>query len=341
MTKTVKASNEQEMGNAAAEVVVEETKQPSSSPPSVKFRAEVKIIEESEHSCNRARIYEEEEHKNPLREPCVFLIIVLFMAWTSTTTAIFREAANEDLSSSSEPELIKGTRCFRSAKEIQDAVDEYVRDDGIGWRWIEEWCVDAIEDFSHLFSVLRNAEMEHFNNDISGWNMHSAKHVQFMFLGTQSFQRDLSTWDMTQVIDASYMFASSNFSGDLSRWEMGNVRNMSGMFYRANAFNSNIAGWNVSQVKDMSSMFEEATAFDQDLSTWDVSTVNSLAYMFYGSSLRQNLCDWAKRIPNHGNFTDMFKRTQCITEKDPVHFRSDDTEIPPEPFCSWCNGRHR
>jgi surface protein len=55
---------------------------------------------------------------------------------------------------------------------------------------------------------------------------------------------------------------------------------MTGMFYRATAFNQPIGSWNVSKVIYMSEMFCKATAFDQPIGSWDVSNVISMYGMF-------------------------------------------------------------
>ena len=53
-----------------------------------------------------------------------------------------------------------------------------------------------------------------------------------MFLGCQSFNQDISNWDVS------------------------NVRNMRSMFYGCKDFNQDISDWDVSKVKDIRCIFD-------------------------------------------------------------------------------------
>ena len=90
----------------------------------------------------------------------------------------------------------------------------------------------------------------------------------------EHFNQDLSSWDVSNVTNMEYMFSyAQNFNQDLSTWDVSNVTNMSVMFYNAQNFNQDLSSWDVSNVTDMHYMFYEATSFNQDLSSWDVSNV--------------------------------------------------------------------
>ena len=72
----------------------------------------------------------------------------------------------------------------------------------------------------------------------------------------QTFNGDISGWNVSNVKNMSDMFMSSpNFDGDISGWDVSNVTNMEAMFSKSGSFNGDISGWNVSSVKNMSSMF--------------------------------------------------------------------------------------
>jgi surface protein len=87
------------------------------------------------------------------------------------------------------------------------------------------------------------------------------------------------------IRDMSGLFFDARaFNGDISKWDVSSVTSMDAMFYRATAFNGDISKWDVSKVIYIQSMFLEATAFNGDISEWDVSSVTTMQYMFYGAS---------------------------------------------------------
>ena len=58
------------------------------------------------------------------------------------------------------------------------------------------------------------------------------------------------------VTDMSSMFSGADsFNGDISPWDVSSVTDMSGMFADADSFNGDISPWDVSGVTDMSGMF--------------------------------------------------------------------------------------
>ena len=88
-----------------------------------------------------------------------------------------------------------------------------------------------------------------------------------MFLGADSFNGDISEWDVSGVTDMSLMFANAgSFNGDISSWDVSGVTDMSEMFGYADSFNGDISEWDVSGVTDMSGMFlGHADSFIQNL----------------------------------------------------------------------------
>jgi surface protein len=53
-----------------------------------------------------------------------------------------------------------------------------------------------------------------------------------MFTEAESFNGDLSKWNVSKVTDMSSMFTEAkSFNGDLSEWDVSNVTNTSGMFF--------------------------------------------------------------------------------------------------------------
>ena len=133
-----------------------------------------------------------------------------------------------------------------------------------------------------------------FNGDVSPWDVSGVTDMSWMFSGTDSFNGDVSPWDVSGVTDMSGMFqGTSRFNGDISSWDVSGVTDMSGMFQGTSRFNGDISSWNVSNVKNMKWMFYYADPFNGDLSSWDVSGVTDMSGMFsYANSFNQNLGNW-------------------------------------------------
>jgi surface protein len=105
-------------------------------------------------------------------------------------------------------------------------------------------CTSGITDMSHIFSYLSSNGNESFNGDISSWDISNVTNMYAMFEGNQNFNQSLNSWDVS------------------------NVTNMSRMFGGCQSFNQPLNNWDVSNVTNMSIMFAENPNFDQDLSDW-------------------------------------------------------------------------
>ena len=135
---------------------------------------------------------------------------------------------------------------------------------------------------------------ESFNGDLSNWNVSQVTDMSSMFAGADAFNGDISSWSVSQVTDMSSMFAGADaFDGDISSWSVSQVTDMSSMFAGADAFDGDISSWSVSQVTDMSYMFSSADNFNQPLNRWDVSAVTTMSNMFASASaFNPPLNDW-------------------------------------------------
>jgi surface protein len=217
-------------------------------------------------------------------------------------------------------------QCFDTTRELRDAVDEYLDDNGPGSRVagiygfpIGKWCVSKIQDFSYLFSSddddysAERRNLQHtttserfnfaatnFNGDISQWDVSNATTMRSMFSGNRATERRsrfnqwLADWDVSGVTDMRFMFSGAkSFNQPIGNWDVTSVTNMRRMFDRAGSFDQTLADWNVSSVIDMSYMFGGASSFNQSIGNWDVSLVTDMEYMFVDAeSFNQPIGNW-------------------------------------------------
>ncbi len=151
-------------------------------------------------------------------------------------------------------------------------------------------CTSGITDMSVMFG-----RDDTFNEDISHWDVSSVTDMHGMFLHAEQFNQDIGSWDVSSVTHMGGMFAlATNFNQDIGDWDVSSVTDMSGMFGIATNFNQDIGDWDVSSVTDMSlfnvqigntfyfirGMFYQAESFNQDIGDWDVGNVTNMSQMF-------------------------------------------------------------
>ena len=128
--------------------------------------------------------------------------------------------------------------------------------------------------------------------------------MSWLFSGKKNtFNGDISEWDVSNVTDMSNMFAYSDFNGDISEWDVSNVTDMGFMFSHSK-FNGDISKWDVSSVVNMQNMFQNSI-FKGDISEWDVSNVKYMLYMFDESRFKGDISKW--HMPKLKIFTGIFK----------------------------------
>ena len=157
------------------------------------------------------------------------------------------------------------------------------------------YLANDIPDLSHVASMhkmFHNADS--FNGNLSAWDVSRITDMKYMFYGADSFNGDLSAWNVSSVTDMFGMFwGADSFNGDLSAWDVSGVVNMARMFSDADSFNQPLSAWDVSSVTGMSGMFAGSASFNQPLSAWDVSSVTGMSGMFAGAaSFNQPLSAW-------------------------------------------------
>jgi uncharacterized Fe-S cluster-containing radical SAM superfamily protein len=96
------------------------------------------------------------------------------------------------------------------------------------------------------------------------------------------FNKDISFWNMSSVIDISKLFWSAwSFNGNLSQWDMSNVKETTDMFGGAHVFvRIGVNQWDPKLVEKQLGMFAGTRMFSTDLSFWNMRHVNGMSYMF-------------------------------------------------------------
>ena len=81
--------------------------------------------------------------------------------------------------------------------------------------------------------------------------------MYYMFHYASAFNQDLSGWEVHSVTSMSLMFASASaFNQDISGWAVHSVRSMWGMFSRASAFDQDL-GWCVAKKVELHKAFDK------------------------------------------------------------------------------------
>lgn len=145
--------------------------------------------------------------------------------------------------------------------------------DGSGFNAVD---TPNLTKVTNMHATFRHAES--FNEDLSRWDVENVTNLSFMFYNARSFNGDLSAWDVSNVTNMSFMFAEADdFNRDLGFWDVGNVTNMNGMFYSADAFNRDLGSWNIMNVKWMAGMLSlsglTVSNYDRTLKGWERQNV--------------------------------------------------------------------
>ena len=164
---------------------------------------------------------------------------------------------------------------------------------------LQELDISEITDISYVFYGV-----EKINGSISNWDVSNVMDMSYMFEHSK-FNQPIGDWDVSNVRNMRAMFLDSPFNQPIGDWDVSNVRNMSYMFTNSN-FNQPIGDWDVSSVRNMKAMFSDSN-FNQDISNWDISHVESKDFMFVG-------CEHEYYKENCGEF----ERTIYLNHIDPT-----------------------
>ena len=131
---------------------------------------------------------------------------------------------------------------------------------------------------------------------------------------------DISTWNVSAITDASYLFAyKSNITTlDLSNWDVSNVTNMFGMFNGCGSLTSlDVSNWDTSNVTTMQNMFSSCTSLASlNVSNWDTSNVTTMRFAFNscGSLTSLDVSNWD--TSNLTNTFNLFNGCGSLTSLD-------------------------
>ena len=145
-------------------------------------------------------------------------------------------------------------------------------------------------------------------DDIENLDTSKVTNMDSMFCDTifnsNSDSLDLSSWDVSNVKDMSYMFQGCSIKYlDLSNWDLNNIKRMPCMFYICNNLEYlNVDNWDIKNVESLSYVFAACRNIKKlDLSTWNntnnvcaiermFNNCKSLEYLDISSLDTTNIC---------------------------------------------------
>ncbi|MEM6642513.1 MAG: LamG-like jellyroll fold domain-containing protein [Bacteroidota bacterium] len=137
-----------------------------------------------------------------------------------------------------------------------------------------------------MTTMFQNASS--FNQDLSSWDVVEVINMQGMFTGAALFNQDITGWNVSSVERFGNMFTNADsFNQPIGSWTTSSATEMFNMFLNNDGFNQDISGWDVSNVFNFSGMFNStsSTPFNQDLGAWDISSASAMTNMFNNSSM--------------------------------------------------------
>lgn len=148
----------------------------------------------------------------------------------------------------------------------------------------EIWGLDIVlPDYfpAHITSTMYMFQYaQNFNRDISSWDMSNVTEFYYMFNDCQMFNQPLDTWDVSSAVDMEGMFYGCEvFNQPLNSWNTSNVQSFIDMFSRCKAFDQPLSNWKFDNAANVRNMFNDCTNFNQDISMWDLCNVSEASNM--------------------------------------------------------------
>ena len=143
------------------------------------------------------------------------------------------------------------------------------------------------------------------------WNTSSVTTFEGIFLRAESFNQDISSWDVPDMVTGRAFFrGAKRFDQSLTAWNVSKLQSLEGMFAECDRFNQDLSSWKIDSACYLSSGFAHVLAFDRDMNAWGQQLqgrtcvsdkgqvhVPKVASMFQGSS-----CPVIGRHPKRGSF---------------------------------------
>jgi len=194
---------------------------------------------------------------------------------TSMETVFAGGAFNGDVStwSTASVESLKGA--FRHNKRF---------DKGL------RWDVSKARNMDEMFK----GATQFSGRSLDTWTTSSLQTIKSMFEESGVGKVDLTSWDVSKVVDMTASFKKSPFNGNLSSWDTRSVTSFESMFEEANHFNPMELSLNVSQARSVRFMFKKATIFNGDLSKWQFGEyTDSLESLFEeAETFDRDISEW-------------------------------------------------
>lgn len=177
---------------------------------------------------------------------------------------------------------------------------------------INSWDVSNIGAVYYMFS---NSS---FNSDISNWTLspyssdppwNNNVYITFMFDNNTSYNQNLDSLDVSNVIGFSNMFKNTDLTASgcsFSTWNVSNGISFSSMFVGAAYIPTGIGSWTFHtnpaiQGVVFTFMFEDSTGTIPDITGWNTSSAYSFSYMFRNTSFNQDISGWDMTAVNSNN----------------------------------------
>lgn len=114
---------------------------------------------------------------------------------------------------------------------------------------IDQWNTSQITSMAFMFTAAST-----FNGNLSNWDVANVKSMDVLFRGAKSFEGiGVDRWNISNVESLYGTFYDAGlFNANLSGWDMSKVLNTSYMFALAYSFvGSGVETWNTSRIENM------------------------------------------------------------------------------------------